>query len=64
MKNDWYRQAYVPKIQEILNDNGQFLNDVKKEDEDVIQISSYMPIKNEMNIVPVMNDILNSSDQH
>lgn len=64
LSDSWYIQNYVPKLTQILEENEPFLNAIKKEDHEKIHISSYMPIKNEMNIVPIMQEILVSSSEH
>ena len=54
----WYQEAFVPKLETVLSDNQQFLNEAAEGNDNTIQISSYMPIKNEMNICPVMSNLL------
>ena len=51
----------MPKLESVLSSNQDFLNDTAKRNDDIIQISSYMPIKNEMNIKPVMSHLLSNA---
>lgn len=59
LTEEWFAKSYTPKLQSILDDNDEFLHDIKGTAPDsIVQISSYMPIKYEMNIVPVMRGLL------
>lgn len=58
-------ENYMPKIEKILQDNKAFLNDIRyanKDEAGVIQISSYNPINNEVNITPIIASLLRSSN--
>lgn len=50
----------MPKIESVLQDNKEFLNSIQKSDSR-IQISSYNPLKAEMNITPVIAELLRTS---
>ena len=60
LTNEFYIQNFLPKFEQILKDNEKFLSSVKKED-NMIHISSYNPIAHEMNITPVMNQLIKNS---
>ena len=54
----------MPKFEKILSENMEFLNSITnqaKEKDNRIQISTYNPIKGEMNITPVIAEMLRDS---
>ena len=65
LTDKYYIQHYAPKFEKIIQDNMDFLNSIKNEQKDGdsrIQISSYNPIHGEMNITPVIADMLKKSN--
>jgi hypothetical protein len=57
----FYVDNFLPKLEQILQDNQDFLNDISHNSKDVIEISSYSPIAYEMNITPVIAKLLETS---
>ena len=60
LTDKYYIQSYMPKIESILQDNMEFLSSIQKGDSR-IQISSYNPLKAEMNITPVIAELLRTT---
>mgnify|MGYP000993111597 CR=1 FL=1 len=57
----FYVDHYLPKIEQILIDNQDFLNDISHGSKDTIEISSYSPIMHEMNVTPVIAKLLETT---
>ena len=60
LSEDFYIKNFLPKLESVLQENALFLNDIQA-GRSVIEISSYNPIDFEMNITPVMDELLNTS---
>jgi hypothetical protein len=58
LNDEFMIKNFLPKFEQILIDNKEFLNDISSGHKEVIEISSYMPIAYEMHISPVMDKIL------
>ena len=57
----FYVDNYLPKVEEILTANQDFLNDISHGAKDTIEISSYSPIQNELNVTPLIAKLLETS---
>ena len=65
LTDTFYLQQYLPKFEEILSENREFLETITKDEENQskpIEISSYNPIAFEMNITPVIAKLLDNSN--
>lgn len=56
----WYRTTIAPKFQHIFDENESFLKSIENKD-GVVQFSSYNPISYEMNIIPVVAELLKNN---
>ena len=56
----WYRQTIAPKFLQIFEENEAFLQSLKDKNGE-IQFSSYNPISYEINITPVVAEILKNN---
>lgn len=66
LTDSYYITHFMPKIEKVLQDNMEFLNSLKNcqisgDSLRNIEISSYNPIKYEMNITPVIAEMLRTS---
>jgi len=68
LTDSYYVDTFTPKFEKILQDNMEFLNSIQGQNQGTetssrrIEISSYNPIKFEMNITPVIADMLRTSN--
>ena len=61
MTDQFHVEHYFPKLQQILEDNHEFLDSLKDEKDSVIEISSYNPISYEMKVTPVIEELMKTS---
>ena len=64
LTDSYYIDTFMPKFEKILQDNKEFLNSIQKNDAGAskrIEISSYNPIKFEMNVTPVIAEMLRTT---
>lgn len=52
----------MPKIESVLKENEQFLNNISSGQKSTIEISSYNPIDYEMNITPVIAELMKTTN--
>lgn len=65
LTDSFYVQHFLPKFEQILSDNKEFLETITKDEKNEskpIEISSYNPIAYEMNITPVIAKLLENSN--
>jgi len=61
LTDKFYVENYVPKLEKIIKDNHNILSHVERDSDKKIEISSYNPIEGEMNITPVIAQLLRDS---
>ena len=57
----FYVDNYLPKLESVLQENKDFLNEISGGYKETIEISSYSPISYEMNVTPVIAKLLETS---
>ena len=66
LTDNWYIKQYVPKFEQILKENREFLNFISegnKHNGSTIEISSYNPITYECNITPVVSELIKANKE-
>jgi 5-formyltetrahydrofolate cyclo-ligase len=57
----FYVDNWLPKIEQVLQENKDFLNEISGGYKETIEVSSYSPISYEMNVTPVIAKLLETS---
>ena len=60
LTDEWYVSKWVPKIEDVLDKNSELLEDIIKK-QNKVEVSSYHPLPFEMNISPVMTELISRS---